>query len=134
MTEIGYDAGDRGEPEYPEQHKCDWEPSIGISNKKGICKFFSAKCKNDSCGKTLSHIEIAARLNEYDKLFVELNEFAVKIIDLKNEIVAEQLKSIRLKKATEALSAEDARRISNRKLPVSEHEELQAYADILEGK
>ena len=36
--------------------------------------------------------------------------------------------------ATERLSAEDARRISNRKLPVSEHEELQAYADILEGK
>ena len=36
--------------------------------------------------------------------------------------------------ATERLSAEDARRISNRKLPVSEHEELQAYADILEEK
>ena len=35
----------------------------------------------------------------------ELDEFAIKIIALKNEIVAEQLKSIRWKKATERLSA-----------------------------
>lgn len=36
--------------------------------------------------------------------------------------------------ATERLSARAARRISNRTLPHSEYEELQTYADTLEGK
>lgn len=38
-----------------------------------------------------------------------------------------------LKRATEALTAEQARDISNRNLTVSEHEDLQAYADALAG-
>ena len=39
----------------------------------------------------------------------------------------------KLKRATEALTAEQARDISNRNLTVSEHEDLQAYADALAG-
>ena len=39
----------------------------------------------------------------------------------------------KLKRATEALTAKQARDISNRNLTVSEHEDLQAYADALAG-
>ena len=63
-------------------------------------------CAYPDCENKLSYKQTSQRLNEYGTL----------------------------KKATEVLSAEAARRISNRKLPVSEHEELQAYADTLEGK
>jgi len=131
MTEIGYDAGDRGEPEYPEQHECEWKLDV-YRSRAGHMKV-RIGCKR-KCPLGLDIQEAESMLNEYPTLLVELNEFAIKIIDLKNEIVTEQLKSIRLKKATETLTADDARRISNRKLPVSEHEELQAYANILEGK
>ena len=74
MVEIGYDAGDRGEPEYPEEHVHEWRfgyRSDGNYNLPGASTpgFYCThkKCGYDS-GTWLSLVEAEARLNAPERL------------------------------------------------------------------
>ena len=60
--EIGYDAGDRGEPEYPEhpaEHECEWR--IKQFGRHGTI----VECE---CGVEMSSKQAEAILNEHAKL------------------------------------------------------------------